>query len=378
MSRRIVIVDSELTPFGRHAGHDGVTCAAGVSSALLTRNPMLARRIDLVAVGAARMAQSDGLSNGLPQLIGARIGLPQVAGVEVHAFCASGNAAVHQAATAIVAGAADVALAVGVEHIVSNGPGGPLAPEATPAEASKGFSPPVFYALCADRYLTDTGAPREALAQVAVKNRLHGASNDRARFREPVSSEEVLQSRTIAPPLTLLQCCAPADGAGALLIAAEDALQGMDVPRGIDLLGWGSSSADPAASELTSFAEDARAAHIAYERAGCGPEDVCVAELHDAFTISQIIHLEDVGLAAPGEGWRHAFEDQPAVVVNPSGGLLSRGHPLGATGIAQFDSLRRYLTSEDRAGVGLIQEAGGLRTLGQLLSECSVVARHGS
>jgi acetyl-CoA acetyltransferase len=378
--RRIVILDSEISEFGRHDGHDGVTCASAVATTLLGRHRKIASRVDLVAVGAARMVQSDGLGNGVPQLVGQRIGLPGVAGLEVHAFCASGNAAVHQAATAIAAGTASVALVVGVEHIFAAGNGGPLAPEATPREAELGFSPPVFYALCADRYMHETGATDASLAQVAVYNRRNGASNRKARFREEVSVADVLGSRMIADPLTLLQCCAAADGAGALLIAAADAIGDTNCDAAIDLLGWGSASADPSLSSLTAFEEDARASHLAYERAGIGPEEIGVAEVHDAFTISQIIHLEDIGLAPRGEGWRHALDSEPEVVVNPSGGLLSRGHPLGATGIAQFDSLRRYLTNGSRGAsrrrFGLVQEAGGLRALGQLLSECSVVSTH--
>ena len=378
MSRRIVIVDSELSSFGRHEDHSGVTCAARVGARLLLRNPATADRVDLISVGAARMSQSEGLGNGLPQLIGERIGLAGVAGLEVHAFCASGNVAVHQAATNISAGRADVALVIGVEHRTARGVGGALVPEATAAEGAHGFSPPVFYALCADRYMRDTGATREALAQVAVNNRRHASTNPKARYREPISLDEVLGSRMISEPLTLLQCCPPADGAGALLLAAHDALGNAEHRLAVEVLGWGSASSDAFSVSLTSFAEDARAGAAAFGHAEVSPEAIDVAEIHDAFTISQIIHLEDLGLVPRGKGWRHALDPAPRVVVNPSGGLLSRGHPLGATGIAQFDSVCRYLTDRSidprRRRFGLVQEAGGLRTTGQILSECTVVA----
>jgi acetyl-CoA acetyltransferase len=259
-----------------------------------------------------------------------------------------------------------------------------LVPDAAQAEGRHGFSPPVFYALCAHRYLHETGAPREALASVAVHNRRLGSDNPAARYREPITVEEVLSSRMIAEPLTLLQCCPPADGAGALLVAAADAISGSPPPGAVRILGLGAASRDPDETSLTSFREDVDSGRAAYEAAGVGPRDIDVAEVHDAFTISQVIHLEDLGIAAPGEGWRHAVVGESRrPVVNPSGGLLSRGHPLGATGIAQFDSIRRYLSTpngdrRDERRLGLVQQAGGLRALGQILSEVAVLGRLGA
>lgn len=373
LARRIAVVDSEVSPFGRHSGHGAVDCAVSVVAPLLARNPALAARIGLVVTGAARVATSDGISSGLSQLVAGRVGLRTTPGLEVHAFCASANAAVHQAALALESGRVDAVLVVGVEHMMSTG-AGPLIPDAAQGAGAYGFSPPVFYALAADKYLRDHDVPPGALAAVAVLNRRAAASNPNARYREPVTVEEVLASRMVADPLTLLQCCPPADGAGALLLAGADVV----AAGGVELIGVGSGSADPEAAALTSFAEDAAAAHTAFAMAGIGPGDIDVAEVHDAFTISQLIHLEDVGICPRGTAWRHALADDPRPVVNPSGGLLSRGHPLGATGIAQFDSIRRYLSDPAvpaaRRRYGLVQESGGLRPLGQILSECAVLA----
>lgn len=383
LNRRLLLLDGEVAPFGRHEDHDAIDCGSRVAAALLARNERLAERVGLIVAASARAWRSDGVGNGLAQLVGERIGLPRTPGVEVHAFCASANTAVRQACVAIEAGTVDVALVVGLEHMLGKGSGGsgPLVPEAAAAEGAHGYSPPVFYALCADRYLHETGAPREALAQVSVRNREHGAANPLARYRAPVTGEEVLGSRMIAEPLTMLQCCPPADGAGALLLAAADAIEGQP-PHAVEIVGLGAGSGDRERVCLTSFAEDVTSSRIAYEMAGIEPKDVDVAEIHDAFTISQVLHLEDVGLQPRGEGWRHALEERPHLVVNPSGGLLSRGHPLGATGIAQFDAIRRYLTNErvelGYRRFGLVQEAGGLRSLGQVLSEVAVMARIGA
>ena len=381
MRRKIAVLDTEINAFGRHEGHSALICAAQTAARLLSRHPEVARQVGLIAVGAARMARAEGLGNGLPQHIAKLLGLPRIAGVEVHAFCASANAAIHQAALALESGQADAALVVGLEHILAIQPHGSLQPEAAGPEGRRGYSPPVFYALCADRYLRETDATAEALAQVSVNNRRHGADNVCARFHAAVSLEDVMESRMIAAPLTLLQCCPQADGAGSLLLVARDAVRVQSGAAAADLLGLGGASADPNANLLTSFVEDIEAGRQAYAAASVAPEDIDVAEVHDAFTISQIIHLEDLGLVRRGEGWRHGLDPSPRLVVNPSGGLLSRGHPLGATGIAQFDAVRRYLNRRGldprRRRFGLVQEAGGLTAAGQLLSECAVLARPG-
>jgi len=377
--RRLWLVDSELTPFGRHAGHTAAGCAADSAARLLARQPELAARVDVLVAGTARTATFEGIGSGIAQMVGEQIGLTTV-GLDVHSFCASANTAVHQAARLLESGYADIALVVGLEHLTRGG-GGPLVPEASQREGRYGFSPAVFYALCASRYMHETDAPVDALAQITVNNRRHGAGNANARFRQPVTLEDVLGSRMIAEPLTKLQCCPPADGGGALLLAGADVVP--DPPSGaVEILGLGAASGDPAGGSLTSFPEDVASATAAYEEACLGPAEIDVAEVHDAFTISQVIHLEDVGLVARGEGWRHALEPEPRPVVNPSGGLLARGHPLGATGIAQFDSLRRYLTDDaidpGHRRFGLVQEAGGLRPLGQMISETALLARLGA
>lgn len=379
LDRRPVVLDAEVGVFGRHEGHSGVRCASEVAGALVSRHSELAASIDLILVGAARMAGAEGIGNGLPQLIGQMIGLPGVAGTEVHAFCASSNSAVHQAALAIASGFANAALVIGLEHSLASQPRGPLQPEAGGPASSRGFTPPVFYAMCEHRYLHETGATAEAIAQVAVNNRRRGVTNPSARFRAEVTLDEVMHSRLVAEPLTLLQCCPPADGAGALLLVAPE-LAG-DRQRCVEVIGFGAASGDADRAGLTTFPEDVEAARRAFAMAGVDPADVDVAEVHDAFTISQVIHLEDVGLVPRGEGWRHALDADPALVVNPSGGLLARGHPLGATGIAQFAGVRRHLldasVDSKRRRFGMVQEAGGLRPMGQLLSECAVLARSG-
>jgi acetyl-CoA acyltransferase len=379
VNREIHVVDSEVTPFGIHSGHTGIDCAARALLPLLRRNPELAARLDAIVVGSARMGRAEGRENGLAQSIQEQVGVGDIAGIDVHAYCASGNIALHEAVTALDAGRADVAVVVGVEHLSQTGTSGPLQPEAAPSESSVGFSPPVFFGLCADRYMHETGASPRNLAQVSVRNRQFAASNDRARFRDAISVDDVLGSRTIATPLTLLQCCPPADGAAAALLVAADAFGSEgDSRRGPTIIGAAlASGGDADRAGLTSFSEDVLSGRRALDEAELEAKAIDVAEVHDAFTISQVIAIEDLGFRPRGEGWRHALDSKARPVINPSGGHLSRGHPLGATGVAQLDSIRQWLIpprrSQARRAYGMVSQAGGLRVLGQMLSASLVV-----
>lgn len=365
------LVDTEVTPFGRHEGHGLVACAASALVAMLRRHPAL-DSVDSLWLGSARPGESEGWESGLGVAVARAAGLPGVPATDVHAFCASSNVAFIHAAEQVRAGQADVALVVGVEHMSSYARRGPLRPPALPSWAAE-MSPPVFYALCASRYLADHDLDPGVLADIAVRNRARAVDNPNARFRTAVTRDEVLASRMISDPLTLLQCSAPGDGAGAaLLVSAAGAERlHLDLASGVQVVGLGHRSAsDQRQPALTSFDEDAHAAADALAQAGLRPADLDVLEVHDAFTVAQAIHLEDIGVAPRGQGWAVGSADGP--VVNPSGGLLGRSHPLGATGMAQLHSARQALRGTAR--YALVQEAGGLQHLGQMLSTSIVLA----
>jgi acetyl-CoA acyltransferase len=370
---RALVADCEVLPFGRHQGHGLVACGARAVAALRRRHPLL-DSVDSLWAGCARPGEAEGWESGLAVAIAQASGLGGCAATDVHAFCASANVAFLHAAAQIRAGSADVCLVVGVEHMSAYKGSGPLVPPAVPSWARL-LSPPVFYALCASRYLSDFGVAPEALADVAVRNRANAVSNPAARFRTAVTRQEVLESKMISNPLTLLQCSAPADGAGAALLVSDRGARriGVDVAACASVLGLGHASAVAAdTAHLTSFPEDVTAARQAFGDAGVSPEQIAVAEVHDAFTIAQAIHLEDLGLARPGQGWAAGASPGTGPRINPSGGLLGRGHPLGATGIAQVESVWRQVRSG--VGPGLVQEAGGLQHLGQLLSTVIILA----
>ena len=214
------------------------------------------------------------------------------------------------------------------------------------------------------------GTLPEAFAAVAAKSRKHGSLNPNACFRDPVTVEEVLASRPIAEPITLLQCCRNGSGAAAVVLGAERHVAARG-GTGIWIEGSGLASimGDHEARDLTSFGATRPAAKAAYEAAGIGPEDVDVIELHDAFSPGELMHYEGLGLCDKGGGATLALDGETAlggrVPVNVSGGLASKTHPVGATGVAQFAELTWQLRGEaagrqvEGARVALAHSQGG-------------------
>jgi benzoylsuccinyl-CoA thiolase BbsB subunit len=229
---------------------------------------------------------------------------------------------------------------------------------------------PALYAMRANRYMHDFGLKPEQLAKVAVKNRAHGAKNPDAQMRKPVTVDEVLQSRPIADPFTLLQCCPTGDGAAAIVLCASSIASRFRTD-GIQVLASDLTSGKfvPGFRDMTTPEITTRGAHEAYEEAGLGPKDINVAEVHDAFTIAELLYYEAFGFCARGEAGAllesGATSIGGRVPFNPSGGLLAKGHPIGATGAAQVVEIIRQLRGEagDRqvkdAKVGLSHATGG-------------------
>jgi len=201
------------------------------------------------------------------------------------------------------------------------------------------------------RHMHEYGTRREQMAAVAVKNHANGARNPKAQFRKEITIEKALSGATVAYPFTLYDCCGTTDGASCVILAAKD-VAGKYTDAPVWVLGSGAASDHLAVHDresLTRLEATARASRAAYAQAGITANDVDVAEVHDCFTIAEILAVEDLGFATKGEGGRLAAEGLTArdgkIPVNPSGGLKAKGHPLGATGAAQihetFLQLRR-------------------------------------
>jgi benzoylsuccinyl-CoA thiolase BbsB subunit len=276
-------------------------------------------------------------------LIGQRIlrdlGLTGIPITNVENACSSGSSALREGVAAVALGRADTVLVIGTETLSQFG-GGTLPLEASDLENAMGMVMPGLYAMRAQRYMHEYGATDVDLAGVVVKARRHAAANPYSQLRTPVTVEQVLQSRMIADPLRLFMCCPTGDGAAALVLATAERVRrwcAVPIRVGASVLQSGlhkTGFRDMAYSELT-----ARTARLAYEQAGVGPEDVDVAELHDAFASAELMYYEALGFCERGAGPRLLRDGETTLTgripVNPSGGLLSRGHPIGATGVAQ-------------------------------------------
>ena len=287
-------------------------------------------------------------------LLADHIGAREAASVRIESACASGGATIRQAILAIESGAADAVLAGGVElmsvadieHVTDA-----LANAADDIyENEQGLTFPGIYALMARRYMHEFDATRAEMAAVSVKNHANAVDNPLAQFQKKLSVEEVVESKPIATPLTLYDACPVSDGASVAIVVSDEFAAKQDLDTSVTVLGTGQSSDAVALqdrSAITKTPAVERAAEAAYEDAGITPDDIDVAEVHDCFTIAEILALEALGFYEPGEGVRGAVEGETALdgslPVNTSGGLLGKGHPVGVTGVGQIVELTKQL-----------------------------------
>ncbi|WP_370877944.1 thiolase family protein [Variovorax boronicumulans] len=282
--------------------------------------------------------------------------------------CSSGATALNLALQALKVGQYDTVLVFGMDHLSALG-GGPLQLSQQDWNNRRGMIMPALYAMRARRYMHDRGLKLETLADISVKNRKHGVLNPIAKFAKLATREEILASRPVAEPLTLLQCCpAVVDGAAALVLSTKPS-QGVAKPVQVLASVVQSGLFETTPVDMTQAEITARAASLAYEQAGVGPRDLSLLEVHDAFTISELLYYEALGLCDRGDAAALLHSGATAlggrVPVNPSGGLLAKGHPPGATGVAQIVEVCEQL--QGRAGarqvqgarIGLTQVTGG-------------------
>ncbi|MDH4564041.1 thiolase family protein [Pseudomonas sp. BN411] len=359
------VMGGAMTRFGRHQGVMAPELAQQAILAAVTDSGLALK--DIQAIYCANVL--GGMILG--QVILRDLGLDGIPVYNVENACASGATAVHLARHALLAGQYERVLVFGIEQLTQLG-GGTIPmqrnDEKTDLFAKAGMVLPAVYAMRATRFIHERGATPADLARVAVKNRHHGSLNEYAQQRSEVTLEEVLGSRMIADPLTLLQCCpSQVDGAAALVLGNKPGPHAQDVR----VLGSivVSGLREGARDDILDAEITARAARLAYEQAGVDPRDVGVVELHDAFTIAELLYYEALGLAPHGEAVALLHSGATAlggrVPVNPSGGLLAKGHPLGATGVAQMVELMWQLQGRatgrqaDNPRIGVAQCTGG-------------------
>ena len=337
---------------------------------------LAAEEIDALYVGnmsAGRFIEQEHVAALIADYSG--LARDHIPATRVEAAGASGGLALRQGYLAVASGMHDIVVVGGAEKMTDVGDVMASAIQSMAAdqqwECVFGATFPALHAMIARRHMHEFGTTREQIAAVAVKNHKHGSLNPKAQFQREITLDTVLRSAPVAEPLTMFDCAPSSDGAAAVVLCAmEKARKYTDKP--IRILGSGHASDTLALHDrdsICSFTATRVAAQRAFGQASLEAKEVQVAEVHDNFTISEILAIEDLGFAQKGEGGRLTAEGQTAiggkVAVNTSGGLKARGDPIGATGVAQIVELVAQLrgTAGKRqvagAKVGLAQNVGG-------------------
>jgi acetyl-CoA C-acetyltransferase len=370
--RRVAVIGVGVTKFGKHERTSAELFAEAAADALLDAE-LPARAVQALYYGNVVGGETEHQLHTGPQAASI-LGIPAIPTTRFETACASSHAAFRHAVMEVGAGVSDVVLVGGAERVLNVPTAESTEYFAYASDASweqtLGLTFPGVFALIARAHMHKYGTTEEQMAAVAVKNHRHGRLNPKAQFQKEITVEQVLRSAYVADPLKLLDCCPFTDGGAAVLVASESVARKHRKPI------WVLASA--AASDwmllgdkrdLARVPATERAAATAYKQAGVGPADVDVVELHDCFTIAEIVATEGLGLFEPGAGGRAAAEGLTSlggtIPVNPSGGLKAKGHPIGATGAAQIAEVVTQLRDEagprqvDGARVGLTHTLGG-------------------
>lgn len=366
MSNKVVVAGVGMIPFSK-PGQSDVYPVMGANAA---KRALADAGIDYALVQQAYVGYVFGDStSGQAAIYG--VGLTGIPVINVNNNCATGSTALFLARQAVASGAIDCAIALGFEQMV---PGalkgawtdrpGPMERFAKVMTEVQGFDPAApraaqFFGGAGRAYMREYGISPETFGRISVKARRHAANNPYSVFRTPITLEEVMASPTVFEPMTRLQCCPPTCGAAAAIICSEAfakkhgldtrvviAAQAMTTDRN-------SSFDEMDMRKVVGYDMTRNAALSVYEQAGVGPSDIGVVELHDCFTANELITYEGLGLTAEGSAEKFILDGDNTyggrVVTNPSGGLLSKGHPLGATGLAQCAELTWQLRGNAEA-----------------------------
>jgi acetyl-CoA acetyltransferase len=408
----VYVVGVGMTPFGRMLDTDLKTLARQAVEASLADAGI--ERSDPQAVFFANTSQ--GHMEGQHMIRGEvamrAMGVGGVPVVNVENACASGSTALNLAINFLKAGEGDTALAVGAEKMVSRDKAlmfavfdsawdvsddqairdrllqlgeGVEVPDGTTSDRPYSVFMDV-YAAFSRFHMNRFGTTQRQLAAVSAKNHRHSVHNPLAQFRDPYTVEQVLGAPPITYPLTLPMCSPVSDGAAAAVVMTREGLKrhGVDPSRAIRVLASVIQSGSDRGPEEVEKHVSALAARRAYEKAGIGPEDVSVAEVHDATAMGEVTQIENLGLAAFGDGGPVSERGETAlggrIPVNPSGGLESKGHPVGATGLAQVHELTHQLRGTagkrqvEGARIGIAENGGGLHGIEEAVACVTILA----
>jgi acetyl-CoA acetyltransferase len=369
--RDVFVIGVGMIKFGRYRDKDVHELAGEAARLALADAGMTINDIELLASGNLLQA-----GNMIGQRILQQIGQTGIPVLNVANACATGSSAFREAYVAVGSGEYEVAMAVGSEQMGKAGLLGGGSGESVEGILGSGLMPAVF-GMAGVEHMRTYGTTPEHFAKISVKNHRHSTKNPLSQYQVEVSLEDVMNARMVAYPNTLYMCCPTGDGAAAAIVCSEAMVK-----------KFGRKAVKVACSVLTSDPWTPRdltmpdvntltrnAAKIAYDRAGVGPDDLDLVELHDCFATAELLHYENLGLCKEGEAGRAVdegwFEHGGRTPVNVSGGLLSKGHPLGATGVANIYEVVTHLRGE--AGARQVPNARvGLAHVIGLGSACTI------
>ncbi len=370
--RRVAVIGVGVTKFGKHDRTSAELFAEAAREAVVDAG-IEPRAIQALYYGNVTGGESERQLHMGP-LAASLVGLPTIPTTRFENACATSHAAFRHAVMEVGAGMSDVVLVGGAERILHVPTDHATEYFAYCSDASfeqpTGLTFPGVFALIARAHMEKYGTTEEQMAHVAVKNHRHGVLNPKAQFQKEITVDTVLKSAYVADPLKLFDCCPFTDGGAALVLASEEVAR--THRRAVWVLGSAAASDTMFMHDkrdLSRVTATERAAAGAYRQAGRGPQDVDVVELHDCFTIAEIVATEGLGLVEPGMGGPAAEKGWTSlggkIPINVSGGLKAKGHPIGATGAAQIAEIVTQLRGEagprqvDGARTGLTHTLGG-------------------
>lgn len=363
----VYVVGIDMIRFGRFP--DRTVPGLAAEAALLALDDAGLSIRDMQALYCGNLGQANGM---VGQRMLGEIGQTGIPVVNVANACATGATAFRDAWMSIKAGLYDTVLAVGVEQMgkgLLGGTGGGPSPEGLVGS----YTMPAMFAQIGIEHARQYGTTFEQFAKVSVKNHHHSTLNPKSMYRKETPLEEVMGAEMIAYPNTKLMCSVNVDGSAAAVLMSEEKVRRLGLMDRAVRVRASEMSSNPFAERqmaMPDFSGATRvAAKMAYERAGIGPQDINLVELHDCFATAELVHYENLGLCADGEAGRLIDDGTTAlggrVPVNVSGGLLSKGHPLGATGIANIYEVATHLRGKagarqvEGARIGLTHVVGG-------------------
>jgi acetyl-CoA C-acetyltransferase len=372
--RPVAVIGTGKTPFGAFGDLDLRCLAVQASQKALANAQLEPKQIEAFYLGNFAGPSFVGQSHLAPYIAGA-MDMTGIPCTRVEAACASSGSAFFHAVSAVGAGLYDLVMVTGVEKMTSQDT--PRVAEILAmagdccSEGKAGATFPALFAMIANRHMHQYGTQKQHLAAVAVKNHANGARNPDAHMKKVITVEQAMSGKPIADPLNIYDCSLVSDGAASVIVCPLERASDFTA-KPVQVLGIAQTSDYvplDRKDDITTFRAVRCAAEKAYAMAGVGPKEIDVAEVHDCFTIAEIVAIEDLGFVSKGKGGFYTAEGATQIggtlPVNTSGGLKAKGHPVGATGVAQICDILMQLRGEagDRQvkkhNIGLAQNLGG-------------------